>query len=64
MNVTFSNDELEFRSEVRSYFENEFPQDILAKQRKAIPLSRDDVADVSACNRHGLSRLSLKAVNG
>jgi alkylation response protein AidB-like acyl-CoA dehydrogenase len=43
MNVTFSADELEFRSEVRDYFENEFPQDILEKQRRAIPLTRDDM---------------------
>ena len=43
MNVTFSPADLEFRSEVRRYFESEFPQDILEKQRKAIPLSRDDV---------------------
>jgi len=43
MNVTFSADELEFRSEVRNYFENEFPQDILERQRQAIPLTRDDI---------------------
>jgi len=43
MNVTFSAEELEFRSEVRHYFENEFPADILEKQRCAIPLSREDV---------------------
>ena len=43
MNVTFSADELEFRSEVRNYFENEFPQDILAKRRQAIPLTREDM---------------------
>lgn len=43
MNVTFSADELEFRSEVRNYFENEFPEDVLEKQRQAIPLSREDM---------------------
>jgi hypothetical protein len=43
MNVTFSADELDFRSEVRNYFENEFPADILAKQRQAIPLTREDM---------------------
>jgi len=43
MNVIFSADELEFRSEVRQYFENEFPQDILEKQRQEIPLTRDDI---------------------
>ena len=43
MNVTFTAAENEFRSEVRKYFEEEFPQDVLEKQRKAIPLSRDDM---------------------
>jgi len=43
MNVTFSADELEFRCEVRNYFENEFPEDILEKQRQAIPLCREDI---------------------
>jgi len=43
MNVSFSADELEFRSEVRHYFENEFPQDILEKQRKTIPLEPEDI---------------------
>jgi len=43
MNVTFSADDLEFRAEVRNYFDNEFPQDILDKQRNSIPLSRDDM---------------------
>jgi alkylation response protein AidB-like acyl-CoA dehydrogenase len=42
MNVTFSADELEFRSEVRNYFENEFPEDILEKRRQAIALTRED----------------------
>jgi len=43
MNVTFSADEIAFRSEVRDYFENEFPADILEKQRKAIPLEPEDL---------------------
>lgn len=43
MHVTFSAEELQFRDEVRAYFETEFPQDILDKQNKAIPLSREDV---------------------
>ncbi len=42
MNATFSAKDLEFRAEVRKYFETEFPQDILDKQNKAIPLSRED----------------------
>ena len=43
MDMSFTPEDLEFRSEVRDYFENEFPQDVLEKQRKAIPLTRDDV---------------------
>lgn len=43
MNVTFSATELAFRDEVRQFFETEFPGDILEKQRKAVPLTRDDV---------------------
>jgi alkylation response protein AidB-like acyl-CoA dehydrogenase len=43
MNVTFSAEDLEFRSEVRHYFENEFPPDILEKQRQSIPLTREDM---------------------
>lgn len=42
MNVTFTDQEIEFRAEVRAFFETEFPQDILDKQNQAIPLSRDD----------------------
>lgn len=43
MNVTFSAEDIAFRREVRHYFENEFPADILEKQDKAIPLSPDDL---------------------
>ena len=43
MNVTFSNEEIAFRAEVRTFFETEFPQDILEKQRLSIPLTREDV---------------------
>lgn len=43
MNVTFTGEEVAFRAEVRDYFENEFPQDILSKQDNAIPLSREDI---------------------
>ena len=42
MNVTFTTAENEFRSEVRKYFKEEFPQDVLEKQRKAISLTRED----------------------
>ena len=43
MNVTFSAEDLEFRDEVRKYFETEFPQDILDKQDRGIQLSREDI---------------------
>ena len=43
MNVTFTADDIAFRSEVRNYFENEFPQDILEKRRNAIPLEPEDL---------------------
>ena len=43
MNVTFSADDIAFRAEVRNYFENEFPADILEKQRDSIPLQPEDM---------------------
>jgi alkylation response protein AidB-like acyl-CoA dehydrogenase len=43
MNLNFSAEDLKFRDEVREYFASEFPQDILEKQNKGIPLSREDV---------------------
>ena len=43
MDVNFSDDELAFRQEVRQFFATEFPQDVLEKQAKAIPLEREDV---------------------
>lgn len=43
MNVTFTAEDLAFRAEVRDFFEKEFPQDILEKQKNAVPLTRDDV---------------------
>ena len=42
MNVTFSDEELRFRDEVRNFFATDFPQDVLDKQRRAVPLTRDD----------------------
>ena len=42
MNVSFTDDELQFRDEVREFFANEYPQDVLDKQARAIPLTRDD----------------------
>lgn len=43
MNVSFSEEEIAFRAEVRQFFDTEFPQDILQKCNDAIALSRDDV---------------------
>ena len=43
MNVTFTADELAFRDEVRAFFENEFPQDILQMQNEHVPLESEDV---------------------
>ncbi len=42
MNVTFTDDELRFRDDVRQFFATEFPQDVLDKQERSIPLTRDD----------------------
>ena len=43
MNVTFSKEEIAFRAEVRTFFETDFPQDILKKQKLSIPLTREDI---------------------
>lgn len=42
MNVTFSAEEVAFRKEVRDYFENEFPQDILRMQNEGVQLQPED----------------------
>lgn len=42
MNLNFSKDELAFRDDVRSFFREEIPADIVAKQRQGVPLDRDD----------------------
>ena len=49
MNVSFTTDELAFRDEVRAFFRDEFPQDILEMREQAIPLSRDDVVRWHKC---------------
>ena len=43
MNVTLTDEDLAFQEEVRHFFNEEFPQDILEKQNNAIQLTRDDV---------------------
>lgn len=42
MNLTFTDEELAFRDEIRRIFETEFPQDIRAKQDANVAISRDD----------------------
>lgn len=49
MNATFNTTEIAFRDEVRAFFRDEFPQDILEKQNQAIPLMRDDVVRWHKC---------------
>ena len=42
MHVTFTEAEIAFRDEVRSFFHDELPADIREKQARAVPLERDD----------------------
>lgn len=42
MRVTFTDEELVFRDEVRAFFRDEMPADIADKQRLGVPLERDD----------------------
>jgi alkylation response protein AidB-like acyl-CoA dehydrogenase len=42
MRVTFTDDELAFRDEVRAFFRDELPEDIVEKQRLGVPLERED----------------------
>lgn len=43
MNVTIAPEDLEFQQQVRNYFENEFPQEILEKQSADVPLTKSDI---------------------
>ena len=43
MNVTFSDEELSFRDEVRRFFREDYPSDIIAKNNRDVPLTRDDM---------------------
>ena len=43
MHVTFSPEELAFQQEVRSFFRDEFPDDIREKQDKGTELSPEDM---------------------
>jgi alkylation response protein AidB-like acyl-CoA dehydrogenase len=42
MHVTFSEDELAFREEVRAFFRDQMPAGLMEKQAENIPLDRDD----------------------
>jgi len=42
MNLNFTEDELAFRDDVRSFFREEIPADIVAKQQQGVTLDRDD----------------------
>ena len=42
MHVTFTEEEIAFRDEVRSFFRDELPADIREKQAQGVPLERDD----------------------
>ncbi|MES9971794.1 MAG: acyl-CoA dehydrogenase family protein [Candidatus Thiodiazotropha sp.] len=42
MNVSFTQEELAFRDEVRAFFQEKFPSDIKEKQEKGIYLSKED----------------------
>lgn len=42
MHVTFSDDELAFRDEVRAFFRDEMPAGLMEKQQHSIPLDRED----------------------
>lgn len=54
MNVSFSKEDIAFRDEVRRFFSDEYPADILDKQNRGIPLSKDDyVRSMQALNERG-----------
>ena len=40
MRVTFTEDELAFRDDVRAFFRDELPEDIVEKQRLGVPLEQ------------------------
>ena len=42
MNVTFTEDELAFREELRAFFRDKLPADIVDKQLRGIPLEKED----------------------
>ena len=42
MNVSFTEDELAFREEIRAFFRNKFPATLREQRRKGIPLEKED----------------------
>lgn len=54
MNLSFDPADLAFRDQVRGYFANDYPADILAKMRNGEPLAREDhVRSQQALNARG-----------
>ena len=45
MELNFSKEDLQFRDEVRSWLENDYPKHVKAKQDNAEPLTRQDMVD-------------------
>ena len=43
MDLKFSESDLQFRQEVVSFLESEYPEDIKEKQDKRIPLEKDEI---------------------
>ena len=43
MHVSFTDDELAFQQEVRTFLEEEYPDDIRQKQDSGVPVGRDDI---------------------
>ena len=49
MNLAFSQEDLDFKEEVRVFLKSEYPSKIREKQEKGLPLERDDVIKVKSC---------------
>ena len=43
MHVSFTDEELAFQQEVRTFLEEQYPEDIRRQQESGEPLSRDDI---------------------
>ena len=49
MHVTFTDADLAFRDEVRSFFKNELPEDIRRKRKQEVPLAPEDQVRFQKC---------------